>query len=83
MSYAGATADSKHPRSTLSVMSDPKFLHTQFRVTQIPHKITIFCMSYVSRNIILETVPFRPKYLAVGNLCIKYPVGISKARYVT
>lgn len=40
-SYAGATADSKHPRSTLTVISDPKFLQTQFIATQMPHKITI------------------------------------------
>lgn len=39
-SYAGATADSKQPRSTLTAMSDPKFLHTQFIATQRPHKVT-------------------------------------------
>ena len=79
--YAGATADSKQPRSTLTATRDPKFLQAELVATQTPQNITSQGKLQMSNKYEVP-VPLNPKYFAVGNLCIRYPVGVSKAKYV-
>lgn len=82
--HAGAIALSKQPNSTRSVIKPPKFFAVQFNVVMRPHNVTGATSQYNEQiPSAIRTTPLKPKYFAVGSLCIRNPVGSSKNRYVT